>query len=208
MYCKKCHQLLENGNTICPNCNFDNSKDENTLLQISSKVKTNKQKNNKQPTIFIIIIIITISLVLILNSFITNTRAKYESNITSPSNITTTIEKYNIFQYDNIKLSYPNTFGSTTSTIFYKDNSNINITFNKINDEEYNNIINSNEILDAKLNTNIETKTYATDTSYGYLLNINNIKYNIIVNFIKDKTIYTEDIQSSISKILNSIVIE
>lgn len=203
MYCKKCHHILEMGSSICPNCHYDNSIDNNDNL--NSFNDNSKKNNNKNEIIKITLTIALIFvLALILNYLLTLTKTNDNNQITTTQSYTT-IEELHKYSFESLSVYYPDNFGSTNSTIFYKNNSNINITFSVITDDEYSAIVNSNEVLDATLNSNINVKTYANDNSYGYLLDYNNIKYNIIVNYVSDKTIYTEEVQTSIGKILNSI---
>ena len=192
MYCKKCHHILEMGSSICPNCHYDNSINENDNL---NNFNDDYKKNNKKSEI--IKITLTIAL-------LTLTKAN-DNNETITTQSYTSIEELHKYSFESLSVYYPDSFGSTNSTIFYKDNSNINITFSIITDDEYSAIINSNEVLDATLNSNINVKTYANNNSYGYLLDYNNSKYNIVINYVNDKTIYTEEVQTSIGKILNSI---
>lgn len=212
MYCKKCHTLLEESSAMCPNCYYDNNLDiqnDQTMEFKAIKIEgmNKKPKINIRP-ITIIIFIMLICATLIIIYMIKDKKNIHNKEITTTI-ITTTVNNanYNSFKYKNIEMKYSDNFGASANTIFYKQNSNINIEINTIDETEYNNILNldETEILTDKLG-NIETKTLANENNYQHLFIYNNEYYNIKVNFISDDNIYDGNAQMEISKILNSII--
>ena len=121
--------------------------------------------------------------------------------------VTTTTEpiKAKKFKFQAVELEYGDNFGSSANTIFYKNNSNINIEISTISAEEYNNLT-LTEALDKKLGE-IDTKTIAGDLYHSYLFAYNNEFYSLKVNFIEDTNIYNIDVQSEIHQILNTLVL-
>ena len=79
----------------------------------------------------------------------------------------------------------------------------INITFHEINETEYNEIKSINDCLKHSFN-GFDGLTYAEEKSYGYIFNLNNIYYKIIVNYENNYN-YSDSIQNEISQIINSI---
>jgi hypothetical protein len=119
---------------------------------------------------------------------------------------TTTKEVVNTkeFKVGNLRFYYPEEFDVDNNTIFLKDNHDINIVFNIIDEETYVDLLSNNELLDTELN-DIEAETYANENNYGYLLDIKNTKYHIVINYTSD---ITEENQTQINKILKSILIK
>lgn len=211
MYCKKCHTLLDESSAMCPNCYYDNNLDiQNDQTMEFKAIKI--EGMNKRPKIVIRPITVIMIIAIICIALITIYMLKDKRNINNKEIITTTIttisniKNNNTFEYKSIVLKYNDNFGSSSNTIFYKSNDNINIEITTIDENEYNNLTNldETEILDDKLNE-ISTKTIAGDNNYQHLFKYNNEFYNIKVNFINDDTVYDGNIQMEISKILNSI---
>jgi hypothetical protein len=80
----------------------------------------------------------------------------------------------------------------------------VTIKVETIDDTTYDDITTNNELLDATINE-IETKTYANELNYGYILTVKNNKYHILVNYPIDTS---EETLSSINKIINSLKIK
>ncbi len=200
MYCRKCKSLLQNGSHICPKCGTDNDATMD-LSDVVYKLNSAKKKN-KSATVVILFIILAVGII----SFylIKDSRAMLDDEKITIPNTTQTIQDTKKLKYEDITLEYPDNFGKTASTIFYKNNANIYINIAIIDASEYNSLINGNECLDSLLG-NINTKTFAGDGSYSHLFMLNNKYYDLTVHYPNDDKVYTESIQLSISKILNSI---
>ena len=200
MYCKKCNHLLDNSKKVCQHCGYDNSLVEDNKLK---EMKTTKNEINKH-SIFIIATLIFIAVTISLIITYTIKDIKKESTSNMSSSTTTEEMKTKKFKYDNLIMEYPENFGVASNVIFYKDNSAINIEINSISIDEYNSLIELNEHLDSKIGE-VSSITYAEDNSYSNLINIDDIYYHIKVNYINDQTIYNEEIQLTISNILNTL---
>jgi hypothetical protein len=208
MYCKRCHSKIEKNIINCPVCGFNNSNDfemgKTTEIDIAAingyKEPPNKNKTN--PKIIFSIAIILILSILCIKSFITDTKSYDMDKYTT----TTTKEVVNTkeFKVGNLRFYYPEEFDVENNTIFLKDNHDINIVFNIIDEETYVDLLSNNELLDTELN-DIEAETYANENNYGYLLDIKNTKYHIVINYTSD---ITEENQTQINKILKSILIK
>ena len=208
MYCKRCHSKIEKNTINCPVCGFNNSNDfemgKTTEIDIAAinGYKETHNKNKTNPKIIFSIAIILILSILCIKSFITDTRSYDIDNYTT----TTTKEVVNTkeFKVGNLRFYYPEEFDVENNTIFLKDNHDINIVFNIIDEETYVDLLSNNELLDTELN-DIEAETYANENNYGYLLDIKNTKYHIVINYTSD---ITEENQTQINTILKSILIK
>ena len=207
MYCKRCHKKIEKKNINCPYCGFNNNNDlemgvttEIDLSEIRNIKQTNKHKDNKIIVAIgaILIIIATLVIAYLFNGNQNNNKIDYTT--------TTTKEVVNTKEYkiDNLVFYYTLEFELENNKLYLIDNHDINIIFNKVDDDEYFNVLNNNEILDTTLNT-IDAKTYANDNNYGYLLDIEGKKYHIEINYTDD---ITEETQASMNKVLKSIIIK
>ena len=208
MYCKKCHKSI-NQNTIgCPYCGYNNSNDydigdtiEIDIAKINGSKKPPK-KHKSDP------VIVTLVAMIVIGSILVTRYLMYDSKSNDNSYYTTTTTKEVVntkeFKLDNIRLYYTLEFDKDKNTIYLIDNKEINIKIDTIDNDEYYEIINNNEVLDVTLNT-IEAKTYANDNVYGYLLENNKKKYHITVNYTDN---ISEEIQSSLDKIIKSIKIK
>ena len=211
MYCKKCHTLLEESSSMCPNCYYDNNLDyQNEATQEFKAIKiegmgVSKSKAKIRPITFIILLLLICS-GLIVFYMVKDKNSLNEKDLTTTI-VTTTTEpiKAKKFKFQAVELEYGDNFGSSANTIFYKNNSNINIEISTISLEEYNNLIET-EALDKKLGE-VDTKTIAGDLFHSYLFTFNNEYYNIKVNFIEDTDIYNIDVQSEIHQILSTLVL-
>lgn len=205
MYCKKCNTILKSNEITCPNCNFDNTNNynnSNDLENIANSTYNNQKTKSIMP---IILLLFLLSFGITCLYLIKDTKA--HTPIMIPTTTTEALLQTNEFIFENIILKYPDTFGSSKNTIFYKNNTAINISIKNIDATEYNNILNGNDCLDSKIGT-INAKTYAGDNFYSYIFIYQNLYYDITINYINDTTIYTEDLGKTISKIINSIEIK
>lgn len=203
MYCKKCKNLLPEREFICNHCKFDNffeSGYQETLI-VKKKIKQKKQS----PVFSVVVLFMLVCIGVILLYSVNETKAYDGYDITTTQTIKIELAKHE-FVLNDLKFIYPETFGTSTNTIFYKKNTDININIREITLEEYNTMINSNDILDAFIKT-IPTKTFAGDNYYSHLLIYNSKYYDIKVNYVSDPYSFTEDLQKSISDIINSIEI-
>lgn len=200
MYCKKCNHLLENNEKFCRYCGYDNSLEETNKLKERKQAKKGIDKHSILIILTLIFIAVTTSL--IITYTIKDIKKEPISDMTSST--TTEEMKTKKFKYDNLIMEYPENFGVASNVIFFKDNSNINIEINKISLEEYNNYIELNEHLTSKIG-DIESITFADDFYYAHLIQVDENYYIIKVNYVDDSTIYTESIQLTISKILNTL---
>lgn len=200
MYCRKCKSLLQDGSHICPKCGTDNDATMD-LSDVVYKLNSTKKKN-KSATVIILFIFLAVGII----SFylIKDSKAMLDDEKITIPNTTQAIQDIKKLKYEDVILEYPDNFGKTASTIFYKNNANIYINITTIDASDYNNLINGNECLDSLLG-NINTKTFAEEGSYSHLFMLNNKYYDLTVHYPNDDKVYTESIQLSISKILNSI---
>ena len=200
MYCRKCKSLLQDGSHICAKCGTDND----ATMDLSDVVyKLNLKKKKQRPTT-VIILFLFLAVSIVSFYLIKDSKAMLDDEKITIPNTTQTVQDTKRLKYEDVVLEYPETFGKTASTIFYKNNANIYINIGVIDANEYNNLINGNECLDSLLGS-INTKTFAEDGSYSHLFMLNNQYYNLTVHYPNDDKVYTESIQLSISKILNSL---
>lgn len=200
MYCRKCKSLLQEGNHICLKCGYDND----ATVDLSDVVyKLHKDDKKKRHTT-VLILFLFLAVGIISFYLIKDSKAMLEDEKLTIPNTTLEIVDTKTLTYEDIILEYPDTFGKTASTIFYKNNANIYINISVIEASEYNNLINGNECLDSILGT-ITTKTYAEDDGYSHIFMLNDKYYKLTVHSPSDDKTVTETIQLSISKILNSI---
>ncbi len=212
MYCKKCRKLLKDSSLVCPSCGFDNNNEfniENTAeLELQKIVDMQNRKTQKEQikVVPIICVIIAMFAVLLGIHFLNEAKEKElidNNKTTIPSTIPS--DKDTKFKYKKLNFIYPDSFGSTSETIFYKAYEGINIKFETIDEVQYNDYLNSADIMDTKLG-DFEAKTFPGDNYYSYLLIYKKVYYLITVNYVNDVTIYTEDVQLTIHSILNSII--
>ncbi|HQC83325.1 MAG TPA: hypothetical protein PLB45_00420 [Bacilli bacterium] len=210
MYCKKCHEILTNESSICASCGFDNHNEydqENTAVIDLAKINAElnkKEVKKKHPIVHALFGLIIISTFITLSIFIKSTKANVIEETTTSTTTTTDVPTYATFTYNNLTMQYPDTFGSTASTIFYKDYTSINIEVSSITAETYNELLSTNDCLKSTLGS-YSSDTYANDSSYGYLISYQGAYYKLVVNYVSNKTIYNESVQTNIQKILNSI---
>ena len=205
MYCKKCNRLIKNSSEKCPYCDFDNTVEINIISnELKEKKIPKKDTNINKRAILIISFLIIISISLVVTYTIKDLKNDKQSDAIFSSITTTEEKRKKLFKYKNLTMEYPENFGASSNTIFYKDNSSINIEINLITIEEYNNLIELNEHLDSKIG-DFSSTTYAEDNSYSNLINIDNNYYHIKVNYVNDPSIYNEEIQLTISNILSTL---
>lgn len=200
MYCRKCKSLLQDGSHICPKCGTDND----ATMDLSDVVYKLNLKKKKQRPVTVVILFLFLAVGIISFYLIKDSKAILDDEKVPIPNTAQLIQDTKRLKYEDVILEYPETFGKTASTIFYKTNANIYINISTIDASEYNNLINGNECLDSLLG-NINTKTFAENGSYSHLFMLKNQYYNLTVHYPNDDKVYTESIQLSISKILNSI---
>lgn len=202
MYCNKCNSSLKDGNHICPNCGFDNDATID-LSQVVRKLSKKEEKRSKLVVITILFLFLSLGIVIIY--LINGNKEEVIPITTAPTTTTVEVKELAKLRFDGIILEYSKElFTKKDSTLLLNSNNDINIEFNNITSEEYNNEINGNECLDYKLNE-LLVKTYAGDNFYSYIFMLNNKYYNITVNYIDDPNIYTETVQLGINQVLNTI---
>ncbi len=200
MYCKNCNKLLKNNEKICSECGFNNDITDNKLIE---KKKYKKEKDNSKGAITIIVFLLVITASFAFIYTVRDMKKQDEAGINGT--LTTTEEvKLKKFKYDNLILEYPPSFGVSSSVIFLKENSNINIELSKVSLDEYNSLIELNDTLDNKVGE-FSSKTFADENAYFNLIALNDKYYVIKVNYISDTNVYTESVQLQISKILNTL---
>lgn len=200
MYCRKCRNAIPDDLVICPKCHFDNAKQAN-----NNKLEESIPKNYKEPkksdgkiirkiaTLLISVIFIAIGSLLLYE-----TLTKAEPDINTP---TTT---YFTFRVDDLEFKVPSTYGTSTNTIFYKTNTDINISITEIDVKVYNEKIKNNQVSDASLNK-IKTKTYSETNANTHLFKHNDKYYELKINYIDDAEIYNDKVRNEIIDIINSI---
>lgn len=195
MYCQKCNRLLSDDNLKCTKCGFDNNN-----VSKSIKLKESNIDNKKLKPISIVIgvvILIAISLTLTIIIMNNNKQEEFEYNT-----ITKEVILNNNFTFKGISIDYPDTWGSSKTVIFNRESPKVNITFKEINETEYNELTSINECLKHSFK-DFTGLTYAEESLYTYLFNIDGIYYKVTVNY--EKTSYNEEMQNEISQIINSI---
>lgn len=204
MYCKNCKNLLPENEFICDRCHFDNVFEKIINNDLNIKKTSSKKKNSSFFSVVVLFCILVIGVVFIYT--IGETKAISIENIVT-TNTTVVIEnKKTEFKFKDLVLSYSSLFGNSSNTIFYKNNTDINITINTILEEDYNNILNGNDCLDSLLGE-INTKTYAGELFYSHIFKVNETLYEIKVNYVNDINVYNESLQNEINRIINSIVL-
>lgn len=173
-------------------------------MDLSDVVYKLNLKKKKQRPVTVVILFLFLAVGIISFYLIKDSKAILDDEKVPIPNTAQLIQDTKRLKYEDVILEYPETFGKTASTIFYKTNANIYINISTIDASEYNNLINGNECLDSLLG-NINTKTFAENGSYSHLFMLKNQYYNLTVHYPNDDKVYTESIQLSISKILNSI---
>jgi len=200
MYCQKCNRLLFEDNYICPKCGFDNK------IRISKKkpleYTPKKHKNTKFITLIIFLCILVVGLTIVL----INVEKKNKKTVI-PETITSNVDLKNTFNYKDLTINYPDNWGSSAGTIFYKDYAKINITFRSILENEYTVLIDNNECLPSTLNK-IKTQTFASTNSYSHIINNEDTYYIITVNYTDNDKVFTNEVKLEIDKILSSLDIK
>ena len=208
MYCKGCNSLLEENNSVCPKCGLDNNAvmEETTEIYLN-KISNPRDNNNKKNKLTIVLCLFLSLSVLVIGIYIFKDSSKAKINNTTTAKTTEKVnEKIKTFKFDSIRLKYPkDTYGTSTNTIFLKDDNSINIVLNKITFEEYNTYITTNEVLDDYLGE-ITTKTFASENSYYHIFTVKDNYYLIEVNHKGLET--TEEIKLELSKIIKSLTIK
>lgn len=203
MYCRKCKNLLPENEFICNHCKFDNFFE--SAYQETIREKKSIKPNNQSSVFSVVVLFILVCIGVVLFYSVNETKAYGEIGQVTTNTIKIKVNKQE-FIFDNLKFSYIDTFGTSRNTIFYKKNTDINISINNLIDTQYTTLLNSNDCLETTLK-NIPAHTYAGDNFYSYIFTHNNKYYEIKVNYINDPRVYNEGIQSSISEILGSVEI-
>ena len=206
MYCKQCHKKINKSNINCPFCGFNNSNDlemgktTEIDLRLINGYKEPPNKHKADPKLITCIAILLIGSALGITYFLRDSKANDEIYYTTTT--TKEIVSTKELSIGDFKFYYTPEFKKNNTTLYLNDNESINITYSIIDDSEYYEIMNNHETLDTALNT-IDAKTYAEDNYYGYLIDYNNKKYHIVINYTDD---ISEEVQASINKILKSII--
>ena len=207
MYCKKCHNLIPENEKICPKCGFDNDHELDETKEIYIDQVLAKNNNiNKAKSKSVVIALLFILIVSVISIYVVkDSKAIDSTNTTSKTTTEVPLILDKEFNFKDIKMRYPsNIFGTSRNTIFYKTNNAFNIEVKLLEENEYNDIINSSELLDSKLG-NIETKTYASSNSYSHIFTYLENYYLITVNYVIDETLESTKIQLEIAKIINTL---
>ncbi len=195
MYCQKCNRLLSEDNLKCTKCGFDNR-----IASKSIKLKETNVVNKKLNPITVIIgIIILMIISFVITIIIMNNTKKEEFEYNT---ITKEVILNNKFTFKEITIEYPDTWGSSKTVIFNRESPKVNITFKEISESDYNELTSINECLKHSFK-DFTGLTYAEESLYTYLFNIDSIYYKVTVNY--EKTSYNEEMQNEISQIINSI---
>lgn len=201
LLCKRCKKELIKGDPICPRCDYDNSKTKKKRKIIDVE-GGQKVKAKKHIPLSVYIILLTIICIIVL--FYINLKVNNSDNNVYNSSLTTTEENIKKFVFKDLHIKYPRTYKTTKNSIYLKSNDNINIFFETIKKDEYDNYLTSNDCLDSRLNV-IETKTFAGDNYYSHIFKFKKRYYKITVNYVNNSSIYNQDVQLEISKILNTL---
>ena len=203
MYCKKCKNLLPENVTLCSNCKFDNFLDLKSSITFSSKNVVNSKRHSSGFSVVVLFIFLCIGVILFYS--VNATKAYNVDYIKQHNTINFGLETYE-YVFDDLKFTYNERFGSSKNTIFYKNNTDININIKTISDIDYSNYVNSNDCIDSVIK-GINTKTFAGDNFYSYVFFHNSKYYEVRINYIDNSSLFNKDIQSELIKILNSVEI-
>ncbi len=193
MYCQKCNRLLYEDNYICPKCGFDNK------IRISKKKNLEYTPKKHKNTKFIALIIFLCILVVGLTAVLIKVEKNNNEN-NKQETINNNVDLKNSFIYKELEIKYPDNWGSSAGTIFYKDYAKINITFKNLTETEYTTLIEKNECLPSTL-TKIKTQTYASTNLYAHLISTEGTYYIITVNYPDNDRIFTNEVKLEIDKI-------
>ena len=215
MYCKKCHKTINKNTITCPYCGFNNSNDfemgqtlELDLTEINKVPPMTREEKIHHKKIIIATAILLIGAVIVVQLLLFSNKGD-PKEITTTTTTTTTKEIIVDKEYkiDNLYFYYKDEdFLLEENKLIYKENNNYNISFSIIDNDTYDEIYNNNDMLETSLNET-ECVTYASidDKLYGYLLDINNKKYHILVNY---EDMEHEEILASINATLKSLIIK
>lgn len=191
MYCKRCRTAIPDNEVICPRCSYDNSNNNLGLdYYANNDTNNNTFARHKIATFLISCILITIGVIMLFSTF---SKAKIEDD-TEPKII------YSTFTIDNLSFQVPSNFGTSTNTIFYKTNSDININIKEITEDIFKDTLKKKEYIEVIIN---DIKMNKLDDSY--LLKLDDKYYEIKINYIDDNKIYTDEVKKEIDTIINSI---
>lgn len=208
MYCEKCHSLIEDDETICPICGYDNQTEANVLeetREINLNPKATKYIEDKKKIKKISLLVIILFLIIGICLYIIK-------DIHHPNNPATQVKEETLeldkeYTLNNLKLSYSSQlFGSSKSTIFYKNNNAYNIFLKEISLEEYNNL-QENNFKYEKVLGNISTKFYSHDNIEEYIFSTNNQNYLLTLNYDKSDSEFFETIKKEMLRIVSSLTI-
>ena len=198
MYCNNCHNLLKDGEHICPKCGFDND----ATIDLSSVVrKINKKEEKRNNMVLVVILLIVLCIGIIAIYLIGGTKDEGDIPITNVPSSTTSTEESKIkkLKFNDISLEYSTeVFKKQGNNLLLNTNNDIYISIEDIDANEYNDEINGNECLDYKLNE-LLVKTFAGDDFYSYIFMLKDKYYNITIHYIN------EAIQLEVNKVLNTI---
>ena len=185
----------------CTKCGFDNN-----IVSKQNKLKETKLQDKNKLKLSTVIIGITILVVLsyILTMIIINSTK--EENYNYNNVVTEKVDLTNTLTFKGIKISYPDSWGSSKTTVFNRESPNININFKEITETEYNELTTTKECLKHSFQE-FDALTYASDTSdtsYSYIFVLDGIYYKVTVNYEKTNS-YNSNVQNEISTIIDSI---
>lgn len=201
MYCRKCNNLMDDGEIICSKCGFDNNQDFNDIKEDFGISESNDKIKKVKLYLFMIIVLIISTLICL-----------FIFSESKPSNIKSNDEKHtqetnildNVFIFNNIKVKYPSdTYGTSTNTIFYKNNNNYKIEFKILSEKEYNKL-NVFDLISSKLG-NIPTKMGDVENGFTHLFSLDNKHYLITVSYDYEDTLEGLERQLELTKIINTL---
>lgn len=202
MYCRKCNNLLNNEEIICSKCGFDNTQDFSYTVNEKKFNNSSHEKNKILKLYLFMISILIISCFTCLYIFSDTETSRIKNNNYKNSREVNIYDGEFIFH--NIIIKYPsNSYGTSTNTIFYKNNNNYKIEFKFLNEKEYNKL-NYRNLLDSKLGS-INTKTIETKEGYTHLFTLNNQYYIIEINYDNEDTLEGLKHQLELTKIINTL---
>lgn len=207
MYCSKCNTLIENETTICPKCHFDNSEnlDETTEIYLEKIVKNTEPVIVKKNRIKVVSILVLVLIIFVIFFYVIKDSTLVTDNVKPEVTTQKIILLNKTFKLKNIKMMYSEeNYGTSTNTIFNKHDNKFNINVSLIDEQTYNEYLNSEDILDSKLG-NIETKTFAEDSSYSHIFKLLDDYYLIKVNYSNDNQADSLNIQTELSKTINTL---
>lgn len=202
MYCRKCNNLMNDNEIICSKCGFDNKQDINYMEEdFLANEKSNTIRKIKLCLFMVSALIISILICFFIFSDLEPNKLKSNNDENYNQEVNTLND---VFIFHDVKVKYPSDdYGTSTNTIFFKNNNNYKIEFKILNEKEYNKI-NVLDLISSKLG-NISTKMGDVDNGFTHLFSVNDRHYLITVSYDYEDTLEGLERQLELTKIINTL---